>query len=196
MTEGLPEGAQNAVVEEQPEADVGADEASAGADDAERGDYEDDGRADAALDFIIDVLAAMDMDVTVDLLEPDEGDSPGEIHLDIDGPDAGRIIGKKGQVLSALQFLANRVINRPGRDRRYVIIDAGGYHERRESSLAQMARRLGSQAVKEGKIITFEPMNPHDRRVVHLALAKFPGVVTKSDGEGSERRVQIIPVRR
>ena len=59
-----------------------------------------------------------------------------------------------------------------------------------------MARRLGKQAVEEGKIITFEPMSPQDRRVVHLALAKFPGVVTKSDGEGDARRVQIIPVRR
>jgi spoIIIJ-associated protein len=50
--------------------------------------------------------------------------------------------------------------------------------------------------VDEGKIITFEPMNPRDRRVVHLALAKFEGVITKSEGEGDERRVQIIPVRR
>ena len=55
---------------------------------------------------------------------------------------------------------------------------------------------LGKQAVEEGKIITFEPMSPQDRRVVHLALAKFAGVVTKSDGEGEARRVQIIPVRR
>jgi len=59
-----------------------------------------------------------------------------------------------------------------------------------------MARRLGKQAVDQGKIITFEPMNPRDRRVVHLALTKFEGVVTKRDGEGDDRRVQIIPVRR
>jgi spoIIIJ-associated protein len=59
-----------------------------------------------------------------------------------------------------------------------------------------MARRLGKQAITEGKIITFEPMNPRDRRVIHLALAKLEGVVTKSEGEGDDRRVQIIPVRR
>ena len=52
------------------------------------------------------------------------------------------------------------------------------------------------QAVEQGKIITFEPMNPRDRRVVHLALAGFEGVITRSDGEGDDRRVQIIPVRR
>jgi spoIIIJ-associated protein len=158
--------------------------------------FVEDGRADEALDFVIDVLAAMGMDCTVDLLENDEEDPPEEIRLEIEGRDAGRIIGKKGQTLMALQFLSNRVINRPGKKRRHVIIDAEGYRARREDSLSSMARRLGRQAVEEGKIITFEPMNPQDRRVVHLALAKFPGVVTKSDGEGEARRVQIIPVRR
>lgn len=158
--------------------------------------FEEDGRADDALDFVIDVLAAMGMDCTVDLLENDETDPPEEIRIEIEGKDAGRVIGKKGQTLSALQFLTNRVINRPGLKRRHVIIDAEGYRARREDTLTSMARRLGKQAVEEGKIITFEPMSPQDRRVVHLALAKFPGVVTKSDGEGDARRVQIIPVRR
>ncbi|MEZ4293748.1 MAG: KH domain-containing protein [Polyangiaceae bacterium] len=158
--------------------------------------FVEDGRADLALDFVIDVLAAMGMDCTVDLLENEEEDPPEEIRLEIEGKDAGRIIGKKGQTLAALQFLANRVINRPGKTRRHVIIDAEGYRARREETLSSMARRLGRQAVDEGKIITFEPMNPQDRRVVHMALANFPGVITKSDGEGDARRVQIIPVRR
>jgi len=164
-------------------------------DDAE-GPFVEDGRADIVFDFTIDVLAAMGMDCTVDLLENDEEDPLEDIRLEIEGKDAGRIIGKKGQTLSALQFLANRVVNRPGKPRRHVIVDAEGYRARREDTLTSMARRLGKQAVEEGKIITFEPMNPQDRRVVHLALAKFPGVVTKSDGEGEARRVQIIPVRR
>ena len=77
--------------------------------------FVEDGRADVALDFVIDVLAAMGMDCTVDLLENEEEDPPEEIRLEIEGRDAGRIIGKKGQTLTALQFLSNRVINRPGR---------------------------------------------------------------------------------
>jgi spoIIIJ-associated protein len=158
--------------------------------------FVEDGRADKALDFVIDALAAMGMDCTVDLLENEEGEPPEDIRLEIEGKDAGRIIGKKGQTLAALQFLGNRVVNRPGQKRRHVIIDAEGYRARREESLTTMARRLGRQAVTEGKIITFEPMNPQDRRVVHMALANFEGVVTKSDGEGEARRVQIIPVRR
>lgn len=185
-----------AVENKAEDQDEASDKATAEADDFEDEEFEDDGRADRALDFVIDVLAGMGMDCTVDLLENEPEDPPEEIRLEIQGRDAGRVIGKKGQTLSALQYLTNRVINRPSMKRRHVIIDAEGYRARREDTLSTMARRLGKQAVAEGKIITFEPMTPQDRRVVHLALAKFPGVVTKSDGEGDSRRVQIIPVRR
>lgn len=160
--------------------------------------HEGDERAKHALAFVRDVVTQMEMDCRARLRhgrpEPDGG-SP-EIVIEIFGRDAGRIIGKKGQVLAALQFLTHRVVNRSGLERRHVLVDAEGYRMRRESSLASMARKLGRQAVDQGKIITFEPMNPRDRRVVHLALAKFEGVITKSDGEGDDRRVQIIPVRR
>lgn len=155
-----------------------------------------DDRQKKALDFLTTVVQEMEMDCTVHLRRAREGNSVDEINLEIAGRDAGRIIGKKGQVLSALQFVTHRVINRPGLDRRHVSVDAEGYKSRRDDSLASMARRLGKQAVEQGKIITFEPMNPRDRRVVHLALAGFEGVITRSDGEGDDRRVQIIPVRR
>lgn len=156
----------------------------------------EDERAAKALDFVRRLVDKMQMDCTVRLRRPRPDADEHEINLEISGRDAGRIIGKKGQVLAAIQFITNRVINRPGLERRYVTVDAEGYRNRRDSSLASMARRLGKQAVSEGKIITFEPMNPRDRRVVHLALAKFEGVITKSEGEGDQRRVQIIPVRR
>jgi len=159
-------------------------------------DYDFDERARKAQAFVDEVVTKMGMDCRVRLRRPREGDSSDEINLEILGKDAGRIIGKKGQVLQALQFLVHRVVNRPGLDRRHILVDAEGYRSRRDLSLANMAKRLGEQAVDQGKIITFEPMNPRDRRVVHLALAKFEGVITKSDGEGDQRRVQIIPVRR
>jgi spoIIIJ-associated protein len=159
-------------------------------------DYEGDDRARQAMAFVADIVKEMEMECRVRLRRPREENSEDEINIEISGKDAGRIIGKKGQVLQALQFLTHRVVNRPGQDRRPILVDAEGYRSRRDNSLASMARRLGKQAVEEGKIITFEPMNPRDRRVVHLALAKFEGVITKSDGEGDDRRVQIIPVRR
>jgi spoIIIJ-associated protein len=155
-----------------------------------------DERTQLALDFVTDVIEEMEMDCRVRLRRPREGNADDEISIEIAGRDAGRIIGKKGQVLAALQFLTHRVVNRPGLDKRHVTVDAEGYRSRRDNSLATMARRLGRQAVEEGKIITFEPMNPRDRRVVHLALAKFEGVITRSEGDGEDRRVQIIPVRR
>jgi spoIIIJ-associated protein len=154
-----------------------------------------DERSREALAFTTDIILKMGMDCDVTLQQRDDDDS-GDIHIQVTGPDAGRIIGKKGQVLAAVQFIVNRAMNRPGLERRYVSVDADGYRTRREDSLASMARRLGRQAVSDGQIITFEPMSPRDRRVVHLALAKFDGVVTKSEGEGDDRRVQIIPVRR
>jgi len=155
-----------------------------------------DERTRDALEFVTKIVKEMEMDCRVRLRRSNSNEDNGEINIEIDGRDAGRIIGKKGQVLAALQFLTHRVVNRPGLERRHILVDAEGYRSRRDDSLATMARRLGRQAVEQGKIITFEPMNPRDRRVVHLALAKFEGVVTKSDGEGDDRRVQIIPVRR
>jgi spoIIIJ-associated protein len=156
----------------------------------------DEARAESARDFVEELLTKMGMEVVADLLEPEPGDPAGEIRIEIEGRDSGRIIGKKGQVLAAMQHVVNRVVNRPGLDRIHVVVDAEGYRQRREDTLSTMAQRLGKKALDEGKIITFEPMSPRDRRIVHLALAKFPGVVTKSDGEGEGRRVQIIPVRR
>jgi spoIIIJ-associated protein len=155
-----------------------------------------DERTKLALDFVSDVVREMELDCRVLLRRPKEEDAEDEINIEIIGRDAGLVIGKKGQVLQALQSLTHRVVNRPGIDRRHVVVDAEGYRSRRDDSLANMAKQLGKQAVTQGKIITFEPMNPRDRRVVHLALAKFEGVITKSEGEGDERRVQIIPVRR
>lgn len=157
---------------------------------------EGDERALQALGFVRDVLREMGLDCRARLRKPEEGQDPQEILIDVAGNDSSRVIGKKGQVLAALQFLVQRVVNRPGTERRHVLVDAEGYRARRDEALASMAKKLGQQAVSEGKIITFEPMNPRERRVVHTALAKFEGVITKSEGEGEDRRVQIIPVRR
>jgi spoIIIJ-associated protein len=154
-----------------------------------------DEKSALALEFVTHVVEDMEIDCEVQLRRPGK-DSPDEISIEIIGNDSGRIIGKKGQVLQALQFLTHRVVNRPGEEKRHILVDAEGYRSRRDTNLAQMARKLGKQALELGKIITFEPMNPRDRRVVHMALAEFSGVVTKSEGEGDNRRVQIIPVRR
>jgi spoIIIJ-associated protein len=138
--------------------------------------------------FLEGALARMGLDVQV--LQHDEG---ADVVLEITGRDAAVAIGKKGATLDALQLLCNRVARR-GEGQVSIVLDAEGYRARREQSLASMARRLGAQAVKEGSVITLEPMTARDRRVVHMALARFPGVMTRSEGDGLERRLQIIPM--
>ena len=158
--------------------------------------FVEDGRAEKATEFLKGLLQRMGMECDVELEEPNEDDDESDICLQIEGPDAGRVIGKKGQTLTAIQYVLYRVVNRANLPRRHVTVDAEGYTERREETLASMATRLANQAISDGKIITFEPMNPRDRRVVHLALQDIEGVITQSQGEGADRRVQIIPVRK
>lgn len=151
----------------------------------------EDGKADKALQFVSEVIGKMGVDCNASLVNNDAR----QIEIDIAGPDASILIGKRGATLFALQFLANRVVNRGPQGRRYVVLDVEGYRARREKGLAAVAVKLGEQAVREGKVITFDPMSPRERRVVHLALAKFAGVRTESSGEGESRRVQIIPTK-
>lgn len=152
-------------------------------------------QTERALQFVRTILKNMQMDAEV-TLAPDDGEgSADEIRLEIEGPDAGRVIGKRGVVLEAIQYLTTRIVHKPGEERRHVAVDAEGYRARHEDQLAQMAKKLGERVRREGKIITFDPMSARDRRVVHMALKDVPGVRTESNGEGSDRRVQIIPDR-
>lgn len=150
----------------------------------------EDGKADLALEMLTEILKRMSLLVDVKIREDGE-----EVILDITGEDVGRVIGKKGQTLDALQFLVNKIVNRFPEGRRHIVLDSGDYRQRREEGLISMARREAKRAVQQSRIITLEPMSPRDRRVIHLSLAKFPGVSTRSDGQGAERRVRIIPAR-
>jgi len=160
------------------------------------GDADDsalDAQTRRSLHFVRTLVEKMQMNAEVSLA-PDDGEgSEDEIRLEIEGPDAGRIIGKRGAVLEAIQYLTTRIAHRPGEPRRHVQVDAEGYRARHEDQLAEMARRLGERVASEGKIITFDPMSARDRRIVHMALRDVVGVRTESNGEGPDRRVQIIP---
>lgn len=152
-----------------------------------------DGQTQHALGFVRTLVGRMQMNAEVNLAPNDGEGSPDEIRIEIEGPDAGRIIGKKGSVLDAIQYLTARVVLKPGDPRRHVIVDAEGYRARHEDQLAQMARRLAQRVAVEGKVITFDPMSPRERRIVHMALREVKGVRTESMGEEPQRRVQIIP---
>lgn len=147
-----------------------------------------DGKAEQALNVLQDLLEHMELEADLDIRDDGE-----EIVIDIEGKDSGRVIGKKGQTLDSLQFIVNKIVNRDLDGRRHVLLDSGDYRERREESLVSMAERQAERAVKKGEVVSLRPMSPRDRRVVHLSLAKFPGVITESSGRGAGRRIQIIP---
>jgi spoIIIJ-associated protein len=150
----------------------------------------DDGKADAARRITQGILDRMDLEASVHVREDDE-----QVVLDIDGPDAGRAIGKKGMTLEALQFLVNKIVNREPDERRHIVLDSGDYRERHDNGLVSMAKREAKRAISSGRPVTLEPMSARDRRVIHVSLAKFPGISTRSEGEGMDRRLQIIPAR-
>jgi len=152
-----------------------------------------DPQTQKALAFVRTLVQKMQMTVEANV-PPDDGEgSPDEIRIEIEGPDSGRIIGKKGNVLDAIQYLTARVVVRPGEPRRHIIVDAEGYRARHEDQLGQMAKRLAERVATEGKVITFDPMSPRERRIVHIALRDIKGVRTESVGEEPQRRVQILP---
>lgn len=149
-----------------------------------------DGRAEEAMEFLSGVLRRMGLDARVTVRE-----DAARVVLDVSGEDSGRVIGKKGMTLDALQFLANKVVNRFPERRRYIIVDSGDYRDRHDQGLVSMAKREAKRAIDTGRVVTLEPMPARDRRLIHLSLAKLDGVSTRSNGEGIGRRIQIIPAR-
>lgn len=117
--------------------------------------------------------------------------SDGNIYLNINTPNAGLLIGRRGRTLDAIQHLLNCIVNRSSLVKRRVIVDAEQYRERREEILTNLAHKLASKVKTTGQEVVVEPMNPQDRRIIHLALQDDQEVTTFSRGEGSFRSVVI-----
>jgi spoIIIJ-associated protein len=117
----------------------------------------------------------------------------GRINLRIQGDRSGLLIGRKGKTLDALQFLVNKIVSKALDKKIDVVIDSENYRRRREDSLTQLALKMGDKAKRIKKPVTTSPMNPHDRRLVHLALKDDEHLETRSRGEGVLKRVVIIP---
>jgi spoIIIJ-associated protein len=144
-----------------------------------------------AASVLREILDRMGIEAEVSAFDDGE-----RIILDAHGSESGLVIGKKGATLDALQYLVNRIVFTKPVEGALVIVDAEGYRGRREDSLSDLARRLAEKAVRSGRPVPVEPMNAHDRRIVHMALADHPEVMTESEGEGMARRVVIFPKRR
>jgi spoIIIJ-associated protein len=116
--------------------------------------------------------------------------------FNVNGGDAGMLIGKRGQTLDAIQTIVNKVINKHDQNRIRVLVDIEGYLETRRENLEKMALRMAEKSKKIGKPMTLGPMNAYDRRIVHLALKDFAEVQTRSRGDGPLRKLLILPKKR
>lgn len=117
-----------------------------------------------------------------------------ETVLDVKTDNSGLIIGRKGQTLEALQYLVTRIAGeRPGSEAPHIVIDIENYHERRRKTLQDMALRLGEKAKRQRKTVTVDALSAADRKIVHAALQDDPWLTTRSLGQGSYRRLLIIP---
>lgn len=117
----------------------------------------------------------------------------GHTILDITGDTSGVLIGRRGQMLDALEYIVNRIVIRDSSSPARFIIDSQDYRARHRKSLEDLARRMGEQAKKKRKPLTLNPLGPRDRRIVHLALQDDPTLTTHSSGDGYFRKVVIIP---
>jgi spoIIIJ-associated protein len=144
--------------------------------------------------IVADLLEKMKIDAHIEVRygDPDdEGQRP--VMVDIQGDDLAVLIGRRAEILNALQYIVNLIISKQVEHWVQVIIDVQGYRVRHEHQLRQMAQRIADQAMKTGRRQTLEPMSAGDRRIIHLELREHPGVITQSVGEDPTRKVTIIP---
>lgn len=145
------------------------------------------GKAYAYLSEVLKKLGCEDVNATVCEIE-------GGSKIVLEGSDKlGVIIGRRGETLDALQYLASLVANENGGGYYRVVIDIGNYREKRESTLEALAKRTAGQVLRTGRSRSLEPMNPYERRIIHTAVQNIEGVSSTSVGDGSSRRVVIIP---
>jgi spoIIIJ-associated protein len=145
-------------------------------------------KAAQAKEVLLGLLQRLEIGMEVAVRE-----TADEIQLNISGAEAEELVSRDGELLSALQFLVNKIVNRFPEDRKLVVLDTDGFRNRREEVLGDLARRMGEKAVATRKVVRLRPMSAPDRRLVHMALKEVPGLATRSEGEGAFRCLLIIP---
>ena len=137
--------------------------------------------------FVNDTLKAMNMEVEI----TSSIDEDGALCVDMKGEHMGILIGKRGQTLDALQYLANRVANKHQAGYVRVKLDTEGYRARREETLKHLAKNIAHKVKRNRRPVVLEPMNPYERRIIHSALQSDPYVTTHSEGEDPYRKVVV-----
>lgn len=141
-----------------------------------------------ATSFLKGLFEKMGLEVDIQVCKKDEYQV-----IDFVGPDLGILIGRRGDTLDALQYMVNLVANKNSKERTRFILDVEGYRKRREETLGRLANRLADKVIRKGKDVVLEPMNPHERRIIHTALQDHRAVFTYSEGDEPFRKVVIAP---
>jgi spoIIIJ-associated protein len=142
----------------------------------------------AARESLKTILELIPIEASVTARQEDD-----RIILSIEGDQSGILIGRKGRTLDALQFIVSKIVNKSLDQKVRLVIDSENYRERRREALVEMALKIGEKAKRIKKPITTGPLNPHDRRIIHLALRDDEELDTKSRGDGVLKKVLIIP---
>lgn len=146
--------------------------------------------AERACDFLQGVLERMGIQADIDVNEGED-----KIVLEIQTGDPEVVIGRKGQVVDALQHLVSKVVyrERAGEKGKPIVVDSGGYRDKHVLRLQSLAQRMGEKALATQAIVELSPMSAHDRRIVHMAIAEIPGLSSRSEGEGDDRHILVVP---
>ena len=164
--------------------------APAAAEGIDQSEWDDELRT--ARNILGELLQRMELNATIRIGRAgEEEDAPWLLSLE--GAEAERLVGRRGEALTALQYLLRQMVSRRLGQRCDFVIDADGYKARRSEKLSQLAKRMANQAVQQGRTLTLEPMPPNERRVIHLTLRCRKDVATVSVGEGDGRKVTIAP---
>jgi len=145
---------------------------------------------DTIRDVIINIFKRMEIDCRITDIK--EGES--KVYVELESKNSsGLIIGRKGKTLESLQFMVNLIVNHKTESDKKIILDIESYRAKRERALRKMSKDIAFKVIKSGKPWTLEPMNPFERRLIHLTLQNDSRVTTKSEGQGIYRKVTIMP---
>jgi spoIIIJ-associated protein len=145
----------------------------------------------SAKEILETILERVQEQATVSVRQEDD-----RISLRIETDDAGLLIGKQGQTLDALQYLVTKMLAKKSRRKVRITIDVEAYRARHNEALAHLAQKYGEKVKKSGRPIILSPMNPYDRRIVHMALQDDKELKTMSRGEGLYKKVVISPAKK
>ncbi len=144
----------------------------------------------AAKETLQEILAKMGIEAQVTV-----EDTPEAVSMTLQGVDEGLLIGKRGQTLDALQYIVNKILSKQGREKKQVIVDTEDYRKKREEALVALAEKVSQKVRKTRKPITLGNMTARERRIIHLTLQNDDSVITKSRGEGLNRKIIVKPGR-